>query len=122
MQSNAYFNHPLQSQVFIGSGDGRIIALNQTDGFLIWSPATHDYVTASVAVSRDNEVFAASSDKFVYAMNGVDGSIIWKFQTGAAVVATPALFPEDNMPVGWTIAVENVTLRSQPYYSFNFQI
>lgn len=53
-----------------------------------------------MAVSRDNEVFAASSDKFVYAMNGVDGSIIWKFQTGAAVVATPALFPEDNMPVG----------------------
>lgn len=87
-------------QVFIGSGDGRIIALNQTDGSLIWSPATHDYVTASVAVSRDNEVFATSSDKFVYAMNGVDGSIIWKFQTGAAVVATPALFPEDNMPVG----------------------
>lgn len=87
-------------RVFIGSGDGRIIALNQTDGSLIWSPATHDYVSASVAVSRDNEVFAASSDKFVYAMNGVDGSIIWKFQTGAAVVATPALFPEDNMLVG----------------------
>ena len=53
-----------------------------------------------MAVSRDNEVFAASTDKFVDALNGTDGSVIWKFQTGAAVVSTPALFPEDAMPFG----------------------
>ena len=55
---------------------------------------------ASVAVSRDNAVYAASSDKFVYALHGEDGSVIWKFETGAAVVATPALFPEQVMPIG----------------------
>ena len=99
MMSTYHFYH-FKSQVFIGSGDGRIIALNQTDGSILWSPATRDYVVASVAVSRDNEVFAASTDKFVYALNGVDGSVIWKFQTGAAVVATPVLFPEDNMSAG----------------------
>lgn len=87
-------------RVFIGSGDGRIIALNSTEGSPLWSPTTRDYVVASVAVSRDNEVFAASTDKFVYALNGTDGSVIWKFQTGAAVVSTPALFPEDAMPFG----------------------
>ena len=88
------------SQVFIGSGDGRILALNQTDGSHIWSPTTRDYIVASVAVSRDNVVYAASSDKFVYALHGGDGSVIWKFETGAAVVASPVLFPEHNMPVG----------------------
>ena len=84
----------------MGSGDGRILALNQTDGSHIWSPTTGDYIVASVAVSRDNVVYAASSDKFVYALHGDDGSVIWKFETGAAVVATPALFPEQVMPIG----------------------
>ncbi|KAJ7348188.1 hypothetical protein OS493_039657 [Desmophyllum pertusum] len=87
-------------RIFVGSGDGRILALNQTDGSHLWSPATRDYIVASVAVSRDNVVYAASSDQFVYALHGDDGSVIWKFETGAAVVATPTLFPERTMPVG----------------------
>ena len=86
--------------MFIGSGDGRVLALKQTDGSHIWSPTTRDYIVASVAVSRDNIVYAASSDKFVYALHGDDGSVIWKFETGAGVVATPVLFPENAMPVG----------------------
>ena len=90
----------LTLQVFIGSGDGRNLAVNQTDGSHIWSPTTGDYVVASVAVSRDNVVYAASSDKFLYALHGNDGSVIWKFQTGAAIVASPSLFPEHMMPVG----------------------
>lgn len=90
----------LASQLFVGSGDGRILTLNQTDGSHIWSPTTGDYVVASVAVSRDNVVYAASSDKFLYALHGGDGSVIWKFETGAAIVASPALFPEHTMPVG----------------------
>ena len=90
----------LTLQVFIGSGDGRILAVNQTDGSHIWSPTTGDYVVASVVVSRDNVVYAASSDKFLYALHGNDGSVIWKFQTGAAIVASPSLFPEHMMSVG----------------------
>ena len=90
----------LNPQVFIGSGDGRVLALNQTDGSHIWAPTTRDYIVASVAVSRGNVVFAASSDKFLYALHGDDGSVIWKFETGAAIVASPALFPEHTMPVG----------------------
>ena len=86
--------------MFIGSGDGRILALNQTDGSQIWSPMTRDFVVASVAVSRDNVVFAASSDAAVYALNGEDGTIIWKFETGEAVVASPILSLEHAMPVG----------------------
>lgn len=90
----------LKRQVFIGSGDGRVLALKQADGSHIWSPTTSDYIVASVAVSRDNVVYAASSNNFVYALHGEDGSIIWKFETGAGVVATPVLFPEHAMPVG----------------------
>ena len=90
----------LTLQVFIGSGDGCILAVNQTDGSYIWSPTTGDYVVASVAVSRANAVYGASSDKFLYALHGNDGSVIWKFQTGAAIVASPCLFPEHMMPVG----------------------
>ena len=54
---------------------------------------------ASVGVSRDNVVYAANSDKFLYALHDNDGSVIWKFQTGAAIVASPSLFPEHTMPV-----------------------
>ena len=86
--------------MFVGSGDGRILALNQTDGSHIWSPTTRDYIVASVAVSRENVVYAASSDKFLYALHGDDGSVIWKVETGAANVASPALLPEHTMPVG----------------------
>ena len=57
-------------------------------------------VTTSVGVSRDNVVYAASSDQFLYALHDNDGSVIWKFQTGAAIVASPSLFPEHMMSVG----------------------
>ena len=76
------------------------MALNQTDGSTIWSPATGDFVVSSVAVSRDNIVYGASTDKSIFALNGEDGSIIWSYNSGAAVVATPVLPPEQSMPIG----------------------
>ena len=84
--------------MFIGSGDGRILAMNQTDGRVLWSPATRDYVSSSVAVSRNNVVFASSNDKNVYALDGQDGAIIWSFETGEAVLSSPALPPDYRMP------------------------
>ena len=63
-------------------------------------PKACSQAIASVGVSRDNVVYAASSDKFLYALHDNDGSVIWKFQTGAAIVASPSLFPEHTMPVG----------------------
>lgn len=85
-------------QLFIGSGDGRILALNQTDGSVLWAPTTRDYVSSSVSVSRDNFVFASSNDKNVYALDGQDGAIVWSFETGDAVASSPVLPLDYRMP------------------------
>ena len=58
--------------VYIGSLDGKIYALNASDGKLVWSFTTGGQVASSPAVSG-GEVYVGSSDGKVYALNASDG-------------------------------------------------
>jgi eukaryotic-like serine/threonine-protein kinase len=68
-------------EVFFGSGDGNVYALNATSGSLKWKFKTGDVVHASPAIA-DGKLFVGSWDSYFYALDAATGKEKWKFKTG----------------------------------------
>jgi outer membrane protein assembly factor BamB len=77
-------------RVFVGSGDGKVYALNASTGALAWSYTTSDWVASSPAVA-DGTVFIGSADGKVYAFDASSGVLAWSFATGSEVRSSPAV-------------------------------
>lgn len=88
-------------QLFVGVGDGRVLAINSTTSDIIWGPATNNYVASSIAVGADNVVYAGSTDSTVYALSGKDGSVLWKLKTNGSIsLSSPVLRRSESMTLG----------------------
>ena len=78
------------NRVFIGTHDGRILALNTDDGKQVWQFPTGDAILAAPALANGTLYFG-SYDGFVYALEAETGRLLWKFDTRKPVVSTPAI-------------------------------
>jgi outer membrane protein assembly factor BamB len=74
--------------VFVGSGDGRVYALDEADGRLRWAFETGGAVTSTPAVVGGG-VYAASRDGRLYALDAADGRLRWSASFG------------DDLPYAW---------------------
>jgi len=81
---------PAVGRLFVGTHDGRLVALDPADGRTIWSFESGDAVLAAPAAS-DGRIFFGSFDRHVYALDASDGSLLWKTDTQRPVVSTPAV-------------------------------
>ena len=70
-----------QGQVFFGSGDGHLYAVDAVTGALRWKLRTGDVVHGSPA-HADGLVVVGSWDGRVYAADARDGHLRWQFQGG----------------------------------------
>jgi eukaryotic-like serine/threonine-protein kinase len=66
--------------LYFGTGDGKMHAINPQTGALIWSFPTGNVVHGKVAVG-DSLVYFGSFDGFVYALDAFSGTLIWKFKS-----------------------------------------
>lgn len=86
--SPAYFN----GKVYIGSEDGSVYAINDSDGTLKWSYTTGDQIISKPAiydgVTKDL-VIIGSHDKKLYALDADSGALEWSFTTGGSVISDP---------------------------------
>jgi len=85
-------------RLYLGTHDGRVLAVEPARGAVVWSFATGDSVLAAPTVER-GRVYAGSFDGNVYALDAASGRLAWKRDTRGAVVSTPALF-EGRLVVG----------------------
>jgi len=67
--------------VYFGSGDGNIYALDAKGGQLKWKFKTGDVVHASPAIA-DGILYVGSWDSYFYALDARSGSEKWRFKSG----------------------------------------
>jgi len=82
--------------VYCCTEDGRLLALDVTDGTSRWPPfedGDEGGFSGSPVVS-DDYVYVASRDSTLYAIDPETGESDWEFETGGVIVATPALGEE----------------------------
>ena len=80
---DSYLSSPVvwNGEVYFGSGDTNVYALDAASGNLKWRFKTGDVVHASPAISGGT-LFVGSWDSFFYALNAGSGKEIWPFKTG----------------------------------------
>ncbi len=64
--------------LYVGSGEGKLYALNRFTGAPRWQLDVHEELTTSPTVSG-GRVFVMSSEQSVTAVDGSDGKSLWKF-------------------------------------------
>jgi outer membrane protein assembly factor BamB len=79
-------------RLYLGTHDGRVLAIDPAKGATVWEFASGDSVLAAPAVAG-GRVYFGSFDGNVYALDAAKGGLIWKHDTKGAVVSTPALDP-----------------------------
>ncbi|REJ74040.1 MAG: hypothetical protein DWQ36_09160 [Acidobacteria bacterium] len=77
-------------RLYLGTHDGRLLALDPEDGAKAWEHAAGDSILAAPAVHR-GRVFFGSYDGHVYALEASTGKLLWKHDTRGPVVSTPAI-------------------------------
>jgi outer membrane protein assembly factor BamB len=84
---------PLQvgNQVFIGTADNELIALDAQSGVLQWKFNTGHSVWAQ-PVYQDGVLYVASLDKTLYALTADRGEELWRQQFTGAVAGRPAVY------------------------------
>ncbi len=77
-------------RLYVGTHDGRVVALDGERGGKVWEFATGGSVLGAPAVVA-GRVYAGNFDGFVYALDAGTGGLVWKRDTRGAVVSTPAI-------------------------------
>jgi len=74
------------TNVYFGSADGHLYALNKTSGQLVWKFKTESSISATPALS-ENLVIISSSNNSVFAINKTTGKQEWRYSTQPSVPA-----------------------------------
>jgi outer membrane protein assembly factor BamB len=80
-----------EGHLFVGTHDGRMVALNPRTGHVLWTFLSGDAVLAAPAVERGVLVFGSYDGK-VYGLEALTGRLIWSHDAKAPVVSTPAVY------------------------------
>lgn len=78
-------------RVYIGTGDGRLVALDAESGDIRWEFTAGDAVKTSPAVAG-GYVFAGLQDNRVIALNTETGDLVWEFLTGNPILSSPVVY------------------------------
>jgi outer membrane protein assembly factor BamB len=81
---------PADGRLFVGTHEGRLVALDPADGKLLWEYEAGETVAAAPAVSGGRLVFG-SFDGLVHALDAATGEVQWKTDAQGAVLSTPAV-------------------------------
>ncbi len=76
--------------LYIGSDDGKIYAVNATNGAPVWNTSVGINIRSVPAVA-DGVVYIGSWDKKVYALSALTGSSVWTYTTGDYITSSPAV-------------------------------
>ncbi len=76
--------------VYVGTYDGKLLAINASNGAVLWSYQSGDDISSTPAIS-DNVVYFGSRDNSVYALDASSGALVWSMQTSGHIGSSPAV-------------------------------
>ena len=89
-----------QDKIFIGCSDGKVYALDQETGDLLYEYQTGDKIWGTPAIDEgNNTLYIGSFDKKLYALNADDLTLKWSFTAEGSIIATP-LVENDIVYIG----------------------
>lgn len=80
----------VEDRVFVGTADNHILALDATDGSVLWDYETGHAIWGQPAF-RDGVLYVASMDWSVYALDAESGSLLWETELGGALPSRAVL-------------------------------
>ena len=78
-------------QVFLGTGDDRVVALDSASGDVLWERRLTSVMVTTPAVTQD-AVYVTVRDGLLLAIERHDGAELWRFQAGSGFFASPAVY------------------------------
>lgn len=82
----------IENQLFIGTADGMVYALDAEDGSLQWQFAAEHAIWGQPAFA-DGVVYVTSLDKHLYALSAESGEELWQHEFAAAIPSAPVVSP-----------------------------
>jgi eukaryotic-like serine/threonine-protein kinase len=77
-------------QVYVGTYDNNLYALNAASGELVWKYATEGGLPGSPVVDKD-VVYIGSEDRRLHAVSARSGRILWSYYTDGPIRSTPRI-------------------------------
>lgn len=78
------------SQLFVGTADNRLLALDADNGELQWEFETGHSIWAK-PVYHEGVLYVASLDNVLYALRADSGDEVWRMELGGSIASSPTL-------------------------------
>jgi hypothetical protein len=92
----------VDGKVYVGSHNGKVYALNFTNGGRLWEHETDGPIESSPLVLGD-KVYIGSSDGFLYALDAATGKPAWKFETEDKILGAPNWMKSPDRKGTWIV-------------------
>ncbi len=79
--------------VYVGGGDGDLIALDLASGALRWKYATGNLIGESSPAVGPDAVYIGDLGGILHAVSTRDGKALWTFKTGSEIKSSPVVVP-----------------------------
>ena len=90
VDSRAYSPLAYDNNIYAGTYDGQIVALNYNSGTPVWSFNASGSASAKPVV-YNGTIYVGSWDGYLYALNPSNGAVVWKFKTSGPIKAAPLI-------------------------------
>ena len=77
--------------VYVGAGNGDLVAVDLASGKLRWKYSTQNYIGESSPAVGQNAVYIGDLGGILHAVRTDDGKQLWTFRTGAEIKSSPIL-------------------------------
>src|ERR1051325_4243735 len=100
-------------RLFVGSGNGEVLAVDAANGKVIWRHPTAGRVRSSPTVA-DGVVYVGSFDGYLYALDAATGAERWKFATeGTKIDSAAARFDRQSIQGSPAVSADQVVFGAR---------
>lgn len=81
----------VDGRIYIGTGGGRLLAIDSTSGRTLWEHRTDSAILSSPAVAG-GLLFFGTADRQVIALEAERGVALWRFDADGVILSSPAVY------------------------------